>query len=140
MEKDKDYEGIDICFYKNDFSKWDKQAEIEYNNNEIRQKEKYRFFQLAWDYLVANFIEGDYYEFGCHKARTFRMSLSEARKKNLVNINFYAFDSFEGLPEPMGIDIFPGWQKGVLKTTEIEFTKLKVFIIRCLQGSSRRSC
>ena len=117
----KDHEGINTEFYKNDFNEWDKEKEIEYNNNEIRQREKYRFFQQAYDYLSANFIEGDYYEFGCHKTRTFRMSLSEARKKNLVNINFYAFDSFEGLPEPGDIDKFTGWEKGSLKTTEDEF-------------------
>jgi len=117
----KDHEGISREFYKNDFDDWDKNKEIDYNNNEIRQREKYRFFQLAYDYLAANFIEGDYYEFGTHKARTFRMSLSEARKKNMENINFYAFDSFEGLPEPQDIDKFSGWEKGALKTTDDEF-------------------
>lgn len=108
-------------FYKNDFANWGKEKEIEYNNKKIRQKEKYRFFQQAYDYLAANFIEGDYYEFGCHKARTFRMSLSEARKKNFNNMNFYAFDSFAGLPQINDIDRFPGWNKGGLKTTEESF-------------------
>ena len=108
-------------FYKNNFVHWCKEKEIKYNNRQIRQKEKYRFFQQAYDYLAANFIEGDYYEFGCHKARTFRMSLSEARKKNFNNMNFYAFDSFAGLPQISIIDRFPGWNKGGLKTTEESF-------------------
>ncbi len=110
-----------MSYFKTDFEGWNKDKEIEYNNNEIRQKEKHRFFQQVYDYLSGNFIEGDYYEFGSHKARTFRMSLSEARIKNLTNMNFYAFDSFDGLPEAKDIDKFPGWEKGALKTTEDEF-------------------
>ncbi len=120
----KDYEGISCEFYKNDFANWDKQQEIEYNNNEIRQKAKYWFFQNCFDYLSANFIEGDYFEFGCHKARTFRMALSEARKKSFDFMNFYACDSFEGLPEASEIDKFPGWEKGNLKTTDDVFMRL----------------
>ena len=120
----KDHEGITREYYKNDFDNWNKETEISYNNNEVRQKEKYRFFQLAYDYLCANGIEGDYYEFGCHRVRTFRMSLSEARKKNLTNINFYAFDSFEGLPDVSDIDKFAGWEKGMLKTSGEMFDKI----------------
>jgi O-methyltransferase len=122
--KSLDYEGIDISFYKNDFLSWSKQDEINYNNNEIRQKAKYWFFQNVFDYLSANFVKGDYMEFGCHKARTFRMALSEARKKDFNFMNFYAFDSFEGLPEANEIDRFPGWEKGNLKTTQEFFTEL----------------
>jgi len=120
----KDYEGISTEFYKNDFSSWTKQDEIEYNNNEIRQKAKYWFFQNSFDYLSANFVEGDYMEFGCHKARTFRMALSEARKKSFDSMSFYACDSFEGLPEASEIDRFPGWEKGNLKTSEDFFMEL----------------
>lgn len=119
-----DYEGIDKTFYKNDFSDWTKQDEISYNNNEIRQKARYWFFQNAFDYISGNQIIGDYMEFGCHKARTFRMSLSEARKKSFDWMNFYAFDSFEGLPEASEIDEFPGWEKGNLKTSDDVFRKL----------------
>lgn len=124
MNYEKDYEGISCEFYKNDFEGWNKQREIEYNNNEIRQKAKYWFFQNAFDYLGANFVDGDYMEFGCHKARTFRMALSEARKKHMDSMNFYAFDSFEGLPEASDIDKFPGWERGNLKTSEDFFMQL----------------
>jgi len=121
---EKDYEGIYKHYYKNDFENWDEKSKIDYNNNEIRVKEKYRFFQLAYDYLYGNEVHGDYYEFGCHKARTFRMSISEARKKDFDFMRFYAFDSFEGLPEAAEIDRFPGWEKGMLKTSEDMFEAL----------------
>ena len=117
MEIDKDYEGINLRFYKNDFSSWTKQDEIEYNNNEIRYKERYHFFQNTFDYLSANFVAGDYFEFGVHKARTFRIALSEAKKKNMNNMNFFAFDSFEGLPKPTDIDKLKNWDKGALSTS-----------------------
>lgn len=113
-----------VDFYKKDFTDWSFEKEVEYNNSEIRQKSRYEFFQQAYDYLQANFVEGDYYEFGCHKARTFRMSLSEARKKNRKDTNFYAFDSFEGLPDVEGIDKFPGWEKGALKTALDDFNRI----------------
>lgn len=50
----KDSDGILKSFYPNDFSKWDKNAEIEYNNNCIRQKGRSEFFALAFDYLSVN--------------------------------------------------------------------------------------
>lgn len=135
-----DHEGIKREYYKNDFLEWDKQSEISYNNNEIRQKEKYRFYQLVFDYFAANAMGGDalsigsnglsqdgvirsYFEFGCHRVRTFRMALSEARKK-MFDWRFFAFDSFEGLPEASGIDVFPGFEAGNLKTSEDEFWKI----------------
>ena len=124
MIDEKDYEGIYQSYYKKDFEDWDFKKKIEYNNNEVRVKAKYIFFQQTYDYLVENSVNGDYYEFGCHKARTFRMSLSEARKKELSNMRFFAFDSFEGLPEASEIDRFPGWEAGKLKTSEEFFDKL----------------
>jgi len=111
-------------FLNEDLTTWNFDKEVEYNNNQIRQREKYRFFQFAFDYLKANQISGDYYEFGCHRARTFRMSLFEARKKNLTDMHFYAFDSFEGLPEAGKLDTFSGWHKGALSTSEDEFLSL----------------
>jgi len=119
-----DHEGISLEYYKNDFAHWDKEKEIEYNNNEIRQKAKYQYFQQAYDYIAGNYITGDYYEFGCHKARTFRMSLAEARKKNIDDMHFYAFDSFEGLPTPKGIDEFPCFEKGLLATSVDRFYEI----------------
>lgn len=81
-----------------DLELWNKECEVAYNQ-QLRHKYKYEFFKNAFDFLYAHKLDCDYYEFGCHKARTFRMALTEARKKNFKDINFYAFDSFEGLPD-----------------------------------------
>ena len=60
--------------------------------------QKHNFYQ-RFDFIVENNINGDYHEFGCHKARTFRMALLEAKRHFLDDMSFYAYDSFEGLPE-----------------------------------------
>ena len=51
--------------------------------------------------------QGDYYEFGLYKGFTFWFAtqIAQALKKN--KMRFYGFDSFEGLPEPKGIDKEP---------------------------------
>ena len=40
-----------------------------------------------------------YLEFGCHSARTFSAAVRAARYFKMNDMDFYAFDSFEGLPE-----------------------------------------
>lgn len=102
---------------------WGKQQEIEYNQQN-RQAEKLKFFVNAFDFLTDNRVQGEYWEFGCHRARTFRMALSEARKHSLAAMKFVAFDSFEGLPEPDKEQVVEIWKKGALCTTESEFRQM----------------
>jgi O-methyltransferase len=64
-------------------------------------------------------IDGYYFEFGCHKARTMRLAWDEFH--SLYDWTYVAFDSFEGLPEMDEIDRMPIWKKGDLKTTESSF-------------------
>ena len=96
---------------------------VKYNQTH-RHREKYCFFQNAYDFLSVNSIEGSYFEFGVHKARTFRFALRESIIKNL-NQNFYAFDSFEGLPYVKNYKkqnkFFYG---GKLKTSKKKFLQL----------------
>ena len=40
-----------------------------------------------------------YFEFGCHSARTFSAAVNGAKYLNMNNCEFFAFDSFKGLPE-----------------------------------------
>lgn len=40
-----------------------------------------------------------YYEFGCHSARTFSAAVRAARYLNMKEAQFFAFDSFQGLPD-----------------------------------------
>jgi O-methyltransferase len=64
----------------------------------FRQRSKYNFYQKAFDFLSVHSIKGAYLEFGCHRARTFRFALREAYLRS-INMDFYAFDSFQGLPD-----------------------------------------
>jgi hypothetical protein len=92
-------------------------------NQSRRQGAKWQFFRDAMDYVADNGIRGDYLEFGCHRARTFRMALSAARLQCLDDMRFWAFDSFEGLPPSEGHGM-PGWTAGALNTSEQEFRRL----------------
>jgi O-methyltransferase len=94
---------------------WSHDDEVIYNQVS-RQEGKVQMFRRTFDFLTGNHIAGDYYEFGCHRCRTFRMALTEARKHALTDMKFYAFDSFEGLPQPTTGPRVAGWQAGMLKT------------------------
>jgi hypothetical protein len=105
-----------------ELAKWSKQDEIRYNQGN-RQAEKYLFFRRIFDFLNENEIRGDYFEFGCHRCRTFRMALTEACRHG-IDMNFWAFDSFEGLPDPTTETSVSKWTQGALTTSEQAFLKL----------------
>ena len=103
---------------------WDKEKEIIWNQN-YRNQDKHQFFIRAFDFISDNRIIGDYHEFGCHRARTFRMVLLEAKRHFLKDMYFYAYDSFEGLPESSSNhDFDQRWKAGALSTSESDFIKL----------------
>jgi len=106
-----------------DLATWSKEDEIRYNQGN-RQSEKYLFFRRIFDFLHENEIRGDYHEYGCHRGRTFRMALTEARRHGLGEMKFWAFDSFEGLPEPGSATSVSKWTQGALTTSEAEFKAL----------------
>ncbi len=99
---------------------WGREDEISYNQMN-RQTEKAMFFRRTFDFLTDNRVHGDYHEFGCHRCRTFRMALTEARRHNLATMEFHAFDSFEGLPEPTSDTSVEIWKRGALTTSEEAF-------------------
>ena len=99
---------------------WSKEDEIRYNQGN-RQSEKYLFYRRTFDFLHENEIKGDYQEYGCHRCRTFRMALTEARRHNLGSMKFWAFDSFEGLPDPTTETSVSKWTRGALTTSEDQF-------------------
>src|SRR5688572_29431297 len=92
---------------------WGREDEIAYNQVN-RQTERAVFYRRTFDFLTDNRVAGDYYEFGCHRCRTFRMALTEARRHNLAGAKFLAFDSFEGLPEPTSDTSVEIWKRGAL--------------------------
>lgn len=69
-------------------------------------------------------LNGYYFEFGCHKARTMRLAWDCFH--SLYDWTYVAFDSFEGLPEMDPADSMPIWKKGDLKTTEEDFVNTVV--------------
>lgn len=104
-----------------DLAEWSHDDEVVYNQSN-RQIEKYRFFVKAFDFLKDQRIRGDYHEYGCHRARTFRMALTEARRHELDQMKFFAFDSFEGLPQATSDPSHALWKtQGALTTSEDDF-------------------
>jgi len=95
---------------------WGRDEEIAYNQTN-RQTEKALFYRRTFDFLKDNRVVGDYHEYGCHRCRTFRMALTEARLHNLDAMKFFAFDSFEGLPEPTSQTSVEIWKRGALTTS-----------------------
>jgi hypothetical protein len=104
-------------------AQWSRDDLLAYNQIN-RHTEKALFFQRVFDFLTDNRIAGDYFEFGCHRCRTFRMALTEARRHNLSAMKFVAFDSFEGLPGPTSDTTVETWKSGALTTSEADFMRM----------------
>lgn len=128
-----------------DLRNWSHEDEVRYNQAN-RQAEKLGFFVKAFDFLADNKIEGDYHEYGCHRVRTFRMALTEARRHQACErMKFFAFDSFAGLPQVESDPSTPVWKKGALATSEEQFTDLiqkhGIFVdrVRTIKGFYRDS-
>jgi hypothetical protein len=69
---------------------------------------------------------GDYLEFGVYKGRSFIHAYQQAQLCNL-DMHFYAFDSFQGLPEVKGSDKdCAGLEKGDYACDEASFKKTLV--------------
>lgn len=71
-----------------------------------RQKSEERtdFLKKIMNFVHKCKIPGDYLEFGVFKGSTFFEVYRIAKAKRLNDMRFFAFDSFEGLPESKGID------------------------------------
>ena len=64
----------------------------------------------SFEYLVDRDggVNGDYYEFGLFRGYTFLQAWNHCKEMKLDAVNFYGFDSFEGLPQAKGIDEVDG--------------------------------
>jgi hypothetical protein len=62
---------------------------------------------------------GYYMEFGCHSGTTMRLAWKHFRW--LIDLQYVAFDSFEGLPQIGALDRMAIWSPGRLKTAEQDF-------------------
>ncbi|CAN7593765.1 TylF/MycF/NovP-related O-methyltransferase [Rhizobium sp. LjRoot254] len=79
------------------------------------------FFQKAFRGLQFNGIPGDYAEFGCCGAMTFRLAYAAARQC-AHSARLWAFDSFQGLPPQAGqADSHPMWVEGDMSMSLKDF-------------------
>ncbi len=63
-------------------------------------REKCVHIMEALNYLKVSKLPQVYLEFGCHSGRTFSAAIRASRELSILqNTEFYAFDSFEGLPQ-----------------------------------------
>lgn len=88
---------------------------------EMMNAEAVSFFRNAFGYLYGSGLKGDYHEYGCFSARTFRLALSEAHKWQMDDMRLYAFDSFCGLPPPKDVPELESWQEGAMSMSLEEF-------------------
>lgn len=66
------------------------------------------------DYLVGAQVPGDYCEFGVYKGDTFQYA-ARLLEPALPHMRYFAFDSFEGLPQPSGLDCVDGYSSNFHK-------------------------
>ncbi|HEX8686785.1 MAG TPA: TylF/MycF/NovP-related O-methyltransferase [Pyrinomonadaceae bacterium] len=61
--------------------------------------------KTVMEFVAYSNLEGDYLEFGVFEGAHFTAAFHFARMNGLGGMRFYAFDSFEGLPEVSGVDL-----------------------------------
>jgi hypothetical protein len=90
--------------------------------------EKERILNDAIAFAQFNKTRGDYLEFGTFEGNAFLMAYHLGRSYRLGEMNFYAFDSFEGLPDLKGIDVLsdpePHFTKGEFSCSLDRFTTI----------------
>jgi O-methyltransferase len=92
--------------------------------------EKLKFIHIleAMNYLRVAGVNGDvlpqtFFEFGCHSGRTFSAAVNAARFLRMRDVDFFAFDSFEGLPQTNEIE--DGYfQTGTFFTSKDDFWRI----------------
>ena len=68
-------------------------------------------------------LEGDYFEFGLYRGSNFSAAQRLAARYGLApEMRFFGFDSFQGLPEPAGVDIAGEFRKGDYACSRAEVT------------------
>lgn len=104
-----------------------------------------RFYAIEQcaEYLIGAQIDGDYLEFGVYQGTTFSHAY-QWMAPHFKNMRFLAFDSFEGLPRPQGLDAADGYSSHFYETqfacSQDEFTQnirkkgVDIGRVRVIQG------
>ena len=77
-------------------------------------------FDQIFSSLATSGIEGDYLEFGVYRGSSFIQAYQMAQKYGLAEMRFFAFDSFQGLPEAEG----KTFDEGEFQCSRPLFTKI----------------
>jgi hypothetical protein len=82
-------------------------------------------FEFGIETAVMNEVDGDYHEFGVFKGRSFIKAATNFKKllpaKRFEPMNFWAYDSFEGLPETNDPTAPAHFHKGSFTASEQSF-------------------
>lgn len=94
--------------------------------HELKSRHPFRFgsiqmLQTAFQFVAHHQIKGDYAEFGVFEGKTFAAAFHCAKYIGLPNMNFHAFDSFEGLPEIAGQDLNGSFHSGEFSASKMKF-------------------
>jgi O-methyltransferase len=95
-------------------------AHFDMQNQIDEIEERRKFLRKAFMAIWVNMIPGDYAEFGCCGATTFRLA-HQASRGNLVRPHLWAFDSFKGLPKSESAEEHPRWVSGAMTMDRNEF-------------------
>jgi O-methyltransferase len=78
---------------------------------------------MAMEFVQKSALDGDYLEFGVFEGDMFAFAFHMAKRYTRDEMNFYAFDSFCGLPPPSGVDTagFEHFKGGQYPCNEQEF-------------------
>ncbi len=83
-----------------------------------------QFFWKCFFMLRMNRIPGDYLEFGSgSNVRSFRLAY-KYRVLEYPEPRLFAFDSFQGLPEPTADDLHDQWRRGAMAVSLEDFHKV----------------
>ena len=77
----------------------------------------------AFEFKHINEVDGDYFEFGLWRGKTFRYAHSLKRRHKMSKMMLWGFDSFEGLPSITEQEDNI-WQKGAFACGESELRKI----------------
>lgn len=107
-------------FFSEDY--YSKLRSICNNIKRIAMDEHEEMYHLAFDYVNELKIKGDYLEFGCFSGKTMTCAYKAAKNVKMSETRFFAFDSFQGLPELNEIDkVIPQFESGQYATSEKDF-------------------
>jgi len=97
-------------------------------------KERYRMLERAFMYTHDEQVPGQYLEFGTGRGTSLLYAYEVCRKHRFDDVRFFSFDSFQGFPEPKGVDrLFLRFKRG-----EVAFSRRIVERNLWLYGADRK--